>query len=827
MPQSFELYMISISWENSGSFSSYKLSEYPLEHQSYDNGIYQYDIVIYTKENSEYYQFCLKTSGIPILRSNDENNKWGFRNQLHKLENDLWIIKGDWDIGQRGKGYCKCPSINTVGKIHIGITYDKKRITEELIIDVNPNIEDFDFEILKNDFEGELWDLLTSNKSKSNIQTNEVRYGDKTFRFAESKLIIDFLNEFTKISNNPKRELKYTTVYQSYEKVKPVPATFKQLAVSGISKSLPSKSHIENFDIYENRLLCLMLYKIAQIINYNLKFSSVNFDRLQNETKIINEKINELNDPPQKNPQDILDEIKKTEEFYNQWLVNWNVRKQNILNDCDNLNCDVNSVVEILYNSNDSDYWGNKDGVFSLMRFSVNMSSIFESEKKLKVKIKGHISESGYAGSHPVFTVTRIEQIEFIYIDTIAIITRQKDVFQLLKNNNWKQILSHQEKEERNNQILTLKKRLSIIYSQIDSIKYFNKELTDLKLFIDNQLFNAFKPSMTFIQNIKYRNAFNFYKEILKSKGIDIEIFGLFELITNYGIREIPQVYELWCLISIIKILETNFGFKHNASDLQKLLTVITPDSKKIDKEVCINFSGDLNGRTVKLYYQKQLLDYKRPDFLIELRTNTKTVNLILDAKFKNYNYKSTASIEAKKMHEKYGTYTFTLHPTSDKSWNEKTVKLTNFGGDKIYDENNNIELPFHKYGFLMIKPNQTDNLKKIVGMSFEYLIENEHNAKKSDKSKDPKPELDLICLSCGNTKVSIKQISRGSNRFHYVCQCENTNCGHNVYIDYCWNCKTKLYKHGSYWDYHKTSMWSIFDIHCPNCGMTVADKPK
>jgi hypothetical protein len=106
-------------------------------------------------------------------------------------------------------------------------------------------------------------------------------------------------------------------------------------------------------------------------------------------------------------------------------------------------------------------------------------------------------------------------------------------------------------------------------------------------------------------------------------------------------------------------------------------------------------------------------------------------------------------------------------------------------------------------------------------------LIENEHNAKKSDKSKDPKPELDLICLSCGNTKVSIKQISRGSNRFHYVCQCENTNCGHNVYIDYCWNCKTKLYKHGSYWDYHKTSMWSIFDIHCPNCGMTVADKPK
>jgi len=843
MPQSFEINMISISWENSNSFSSYKLSERPLKPQSFQNGIYEYDIVIYTKENSEYYQFCLKTSGIPIFKSNEENNKWSFSNQLYKLSEDLWIIKGDWDIGQRGKGYCKCPSINTVGKIHIGITYDSAQITEQLIIDVNPNIDDFDFEILKNDFEGELWDLLTSNKSKSNTQTNEVRYGDKLFRFAASKLIIDFLNEFTKISNNPKRELKYTTVYQSFEKVKPVPATYKQLAISGISKSLPSKSYIENFDIYENRFLCLMLYKISQIINYNLKFTQLNLNRLHNELKVINEKINELKDPPPKNPQDIIDDIKKTEEFYNKWLETWNTKKQIILNNCDNSNCRVNSIVEILYNSNSSDYWVKKDGLFGLMRFPTNMNSIFESEKNLKVKIKGNIFNSGTAGRHPEFTVKAIEQIEFIYINTIGIIHRQKEVFVQLKNNGWKQVLSKDEQKERDNQVLTLQRRLSIINAQKENIKYFNKELSDLKPFIDNKLHLGFastinykktldfKPSMTFIQNINYRNAFNIYKEILKSEGINIDIFGLFELITNYGIREIPQVYELWCLISIIKILETNFGFKHNVSDLHKLLSVITPDIKKIDKEVEINFFGNINNRSVKLFYQMKLTEDKRPDFYLEIKTDSKSIYLILDAKFKNYNYKKTASIEAKKMKEKYSIssnhYTFTLHPTSDIKREEKNVKLTNFGGDKIYDENNHVEFPFHKYGFLMIKPNQTDNLKKNVGMSFEYLIENDHNAKKSNKSKDPKPELDLICLSCGNTKVSINQISRGINRFHYVCQCENTNCGHNIYIDYCWNCKTKLYKHGSYWDYHKTSMWSIFDIHCPNCGMTVADMPK
>jgi len=125
-----------------------------------------------------------------------------------------------------------------------------------------------------------------------------------------------------------------------------------------------------------------------------------------------------------------------------------------------------------------------------------------------------------------------------------------------------------------------------------------------------------------------------------------------------------------------------------------------------------------------------------------------------------------------------------------------------------------------------MIKPNQTGNLKKIIGMALEYLIENNHSAIGANRIKDPKPELDLVCLSCGSTKVKIKQHTRGNNRYFYECECENKECGHKIYIDYCWNCKTKLYKHGSYWDYHKTSIWSIFDIHCPNCGMTVADKP-
>ena len=34
------------------------------------------------------------------------------------------------------------------------------------------------------------------------------------------------------------------------------------------------------------------------------------------------------------------------------------------------------------------------------------------------------------------------------------------------------------------------------------------------------------------------------------------------------------------------------------------------------------------------------------------------------------------------------------------------------------------------------------------------------------------------------------------------------------------------IFQHFSYWDYHLESTWGIFDIRCPNCGMTVADRP-
>jgi hypothetical protein len=430
------------------------------------------------------------------------------------------------------------------------------------------------------------------------------------------------------------------------------------------------------------------------------------------------------------------------------------------------------------------------------------------------------------------------------------ILNKQRSNKVILENNNWSQlsILSKAEqnkfRNERTNQVQTLTKKIDKINLQIENIRKFNNEQFALRPSLEQRCkttflkkikwktFQGFIPSMTFIQNIAYRNALRHYKEILKSEGIDIEIFDLYENVTSFGLREMPQVYELWCLVTQIKVLEESFHFEHEPKDLTALLKIINPKNQVVSDYSKIEFKNSLAGRQVILHYQKSISENKRPDFILEITSNKRTINLVLDSKFKNYNYKKSIIYETIAMKEKYGnsnSYVFVLHPCKDGSFENRSINYTNHGGERLFfkegDEQQE-KFPFHEYGYIELKPNFTDTLKKLLGMSFEYLLEPSRNAKQ-DGEINPKPENDMFCLNCGGINITITESLRGTNRHYFSCTCNDPNCGHKIYIDYCWNCKTKLFKHGSYWDYHLESTYSIFDIRCPNCGMTVADRPQ
>jgi hypothetical protein len=844
MPEGFDLYMVSIEWESENKIRNFIPSTCPLEPSEVVGNTYYYDTMIYSKIERDYYQVAIKSKEPPFLHTDRDT----FGNSLFPIpDTDFWILKGDWSISATYKRYYHCPSINTVGKLFFSVNGKK------IEIDVNPNIEGFDFEALKDDFVGELWNLLTSNSSKAKIQASEVKFGDKVFRFAESKSIIDFFHEFEKISKTPKRELIYAINNMSFDKVKPVRATFHKLAVAGSDVMLPSKTFIDNFDIYENRFLCLMLYKIFQIVQYNSQFSIQQVYRLGLEIANINEKIEDLQKPQIVNKEQVLAEIQAQEKRIIQYESKWQ-SISNGLNYDNSANYHRTKVkLKHEHHQIENTYWcSTTKSEYCLIRFPYSISEYLGEGSEFIFELCankiGNI-ESKAGATYPDFKVLYVRKIEGAEIELERnILRKQKQNVDILKNNNWQlsAILNDTEREkmkiERTNQIITLQKKIKKIEHQIKSLSDFGNEIEQFKPYfaklLNSDFFKKinfkklvrFKPSMTYIQNIHYRNALRYYQEILYAEGIDIGIFGHYEQITNYGIREMPQVFELWSLISIIRILENTFSYKHDPNDLRQLLVSISPQSKKIEKYIKINFLGDLNGRSVILHYQKVLSNNKRPDFLLEICCGSRKIFVVLDAKFKNYNYKKSATYETIEMVEKYKInsdfYVFILHPCKDLNRKDFTTKLTNFGGEKVFRAEGQVSFPFHNFGYLMIKPNQTDNLKKIIGMSLEYLIESDHNAKQSNYTIDPDPRYEMICLGCGNDKITKTKIARGTNRYYYNCKCENQDCEHNIHIDYCWNCKTKLFKHGSYWDYHRTSVWSIFDIHCPNCGMTLADRP-
>ena len=143
---------------------------------------------------------------------------------------------------------------------------------------------------MKNDFEGELWNLITSNKSNVSSDKIEIRYCDKIFRYAENQSIIEFIKAFDHISKKPKRELSHTKELRRIEKVVPIAETYRKLSTAGTATLLPSKAALENHDIYENRFVCFMLHSIHLIVSKNIKYTSLQIGRLKNEIETLSQK---------------------------------------------------------------------------------------------------------------------------------------------------------------------------------------------------------------------------------------------------------------------------------------------------------------------------------------------------------------------------------------------------------------------------------------------------------------------------------------------------------------------------------------------------------
>lgn len=518
---------------------------------------------------------------------------------------------------------------------------------------------------------------------------------------------------------------------------------------------------------------------------------------------------------------------------------------------------------------NEQNWYEFKKGNFLSLEFDKN---IFENilEEYTEYKITAFIEKSEQKWQDGI-----IHKRYFKYIEKFEKISISPDEQQLMDFKkekeklllvNWKKELTdkeikeqEKEKEALKNQIELLKNESSINLEYIEQLKPILRILKE-NLIKFNQLSiskdSYFPNSMTFIQNPYYQSSYKNYELIKNILGIDENLFLQIQKVELIGILDLPTLYERWCLLQIIKVLINHFRFVPEKNWKNNLAMQILSNPNKI-YNIQINFSNEQIKRDVILWYEKILPNKKRPDFVLDIistETNKKHC-LIMDAKFKenvdvecliNSLYpdsmntiseldlkcpKSNGKIDKKNYSENNKNLVFILHPDSKKSIKNKRTP-SYWGNDAYYGETNIFnytwdkdKFPNHKYGSILLSPIRgentygdfLDNLQRLIGMAMQYTIEDNKNILEDNKI-NPIPKEKEFCIKCGSSDIKLTYSGTSISQKGYYYQMDCQECTHSFVYFYCWNCKYRLIKNGSYWSYHSFQVLNPFDIKCPNC---------
>lgn len=451
----------------------------------------------------------------------------------------------------------------------------------------------------------------------------------------------------------------------------------------------------------------------------------------------------------------------------------------------------------------------------------------------------------------------------FFKIDDIAIIHSifQNDIkkynkeIETLKRNSWERDLTDSESEDQRREINSIKRRIEhkdIGIKERDSILYdFQHLLPKFKnirsFFKKNNVRknNHFPGSMTFIQNAEYLGAHKSYKRINDASGINEDLYDTLLKSEEIGILDIPLIYERWCLLQIIKILTTKYGFHYATDDWKKdLLQLVVKNKYNIE----LLFENKEIGKKINFSYEKKLKNGNRPDFILEISSidanNSPRHKLILDAKFReDVQFPGEVSdlmyelYDEKDYSEGGKNFVYILHPSINAVKAIKTPQ--DWGRNSYYGEDSLSEdedKPCHKYGAVLVSPfcetyhSNLDDLDRLIGLFLQYMIE-DNDLKHADTKKiDTKPNGKIFCIICGSYKCSLEQQEAGHKKMDkkdmnkkYMGKCDD--CDHFFVINYCGNCKNRLWKHGIYWTYHKTHSFEPYNVQCPSCGTLLAQR--
>ena len=842
----FELRYIHPVWDNNSRVISIEKSDRCIEVEKNDSEYYANTLAYIRILNNEMAYVGIKlldkTDVIPFveLASGEHLNL-----EPVSTPNDgvWWIIASAW---KADKNRYDTDAFNRIGIINIYIGEAKLVLTNEA-----SNFSYEDLQKILDDFKIELWQLLID---KDSITSTSVTHNSNfCLSLNEDCSLIDkFLNGLDKLLKIPDKKLIEITEKVPKNKVKATKDTFIALVKNPLNKLLPSRGFTVSHDTVSNRYLHFCLNRVIYLMNIYLKITDRHKYYLQHvyaQAEI--DKINYYKKGIFSLNKDVLDnqidelqaKIKKLESQL-----------------CDSVIGVPGSILKIKINK----IWGNTggkkrfcvvDGLNIRPRykytFLVLPDNWFLSLKEndfsdFEFTICANYHYDDYCSQNNTIGL----KISFCDISSVSISSKTLNLLKKIKNPEIN--LNQEDLKFIENEIRKSDANLKLLRKEYK--EYLNKQKKTKSLLVKakkiSDRFNKmnigiqdrFPQSIHFVADTRYRNLYSIYKEITTRRGgINDNIIYQMEQIEKIGVIQINEIYEYWCLISIIKVLvaKLKFSIKDN-NWIQKLIDIIL--SKGKNQRIAFNFEHEYDHKpiAIRLCYQYPLQSNKRPDFILHLKSEKKDDEkyLVMDAKFRGNISNEQIEKDIKNLFDTKNYSGGGKHPvfilhSSKTAMNNNRKKLISFsplswgrfcsyGGEKDLN---------HMKGHILLIPLSTslDNLQRLIGCFLQqnsylriqkipndnYLQQNLRDTAEQSQIIDHR---NVICISCGSHNIRKKLKLTRAGREKYILTCKD--CGLRSINTSCYNCsRKKLYKNGLWWTYHITVALQVSNIVCPSCG--------
>ncbi len=807
-----QLYLAEVTWSARDTISDVAPGAHSVPVTlGLDGKSYQASIPSYSRENGRDIQLAIKSPGPCAIIAPDGHEVFLAEYVHPDTGEHWWIEKGDWKENRYG-GYHDAQSFRHPGG-KIDILVAGAHCTVHMFY---PGFTETEFILLLDDLKTWCWRMAVDESCYVTVgQQTEVKVLSPDFLTLTS----DFLRHVHAIFDLPNSELRASVEYQRIERLRPNLESLRFLAQRGEQPMVPGRATKHHYDTPENRLVHGMIQAVMRMLRPQeiiARGSTARFlgtaEHYEIRAKSLREKTTERIDP------DILDENLKRAQA-----------KRGEIQDLLNKGFLAMKVSKRGYNRNSLQ--GSYNDTRAYVKINLkDPSQIYDFLDRYKVAmIVGKILvDTDYEPDGQEYYLCSVDSLEKIdvwrdYEKECQQLETQRII---LENSDWEQklpadVLAEQRKEE---QILTKRsetlrnaaERTNIdeqaVAALLSKATTANTRACLLGITPDTR----FVPTMVFLQSPAYSGALSAYRQLLDLTGLDDTILNSLLALEQVGIRDWPAIYERWCLIALLRVLQDDFRFVFEKDEVQENLLQYCTGQKTGHFKIKAT-RADMNLSLI-LSYQPTFPNGRMPDFFLVITDNASqsTARIVLDAKscafvrrpqdaprnIFRYIDDCLYELVIEKDYAQGGKNgVFVMHPAKNPCISHPTTmqswaKASSYGGDSVFSWEK--EPPVHTHGAVLVSAADLSNIKRLVLMVIQYSLG------RSD-----------ICASCGAGGAHVEKSPGKGVGFHSHC----TKCNFLSVRSHCFNCKKSIVKNAAWWSYHDLHPTEVWNIKCPACG--------